>query len=974
MRILAFSDLHITPKCLWSQPTEDGLSTYLHRMLDAADWICRIIKESELTGWDAVVFLGDICESVGYIDTVSLNVCYEVFHKIAAACTQAERQIPIISIVGNHDLYSTASNLHNQVFLKSLRMRNCRNIYVADKPGMFESGPQFGYHRDRHIYCLPYTDRYDTIQIPPEARLVLAHMDINGCQLSSQVVTQDALELDSSRIVLNGHYHNPSVKDTVINVGALFSRTNKDANSEPRGVVLIDFDEETGELRSFDRIRNYYDVPILDVELKSETGICELLDREDLDLCHVTAKFSDSVQEYLPMISERAFSFTSKPIDVNVTPKTVNMTDSEFSPYENLSAYLMGRDEPRSEAVNSLGRAYLDSVFSSGGTVMTPITVHNVTIHNFLSIDDYHLDLSNGIYVIDGLNGSGKSSMIEAINYAWTGKSLRDYEGDDIIRWGETESSVCSEATIGKERFKVCRYRNNPTHGTRAVLYQWTGDEYIDISARTGELTNKQIRELIGRSDRLLKHCAFLTGSLKDRFLGLSGPDRVKLLEEIANIDVYDRAYKAVDVRYKTLYQTRESTQISIKTRQDTEKSLTERLAFLADKRVKLAESESVRQARDCKEQLESERSRLYCLEKSLEQSQEELKLISRDETEAREALHSLRSVLVTADRNITVRQEAKRSILNRMDHMTALVKAGKCPLCGQAVTDKVLDKEEVDRLNAELSTIDDELEVLQLKHDRTTEDVATATEELERINRCKLECERTQHSISSERREARHRLETLESRLTALEGADTELIKLEAQIVEVERTLQANSQNLVEDLANLDAVMADLGLHESLLKAFGTSGIRAMIMDSYVLSFLNKRLAHYSESFCLPIRMTAECENKKGVVSNKIDVVVRDKKYGGCSSGQRRAIDLAIQCAISDLCTSVSGGINILVLDEVLDTLDMNVLQAFLETVRSAAATQAVLAVSHLPFLQIEEATKINVTAVDGVSRYRTV
>jgi len=85
--------------------------------------------------------------------------------------------------------------------------------------------------------------------------------------------------------------------------------------------------------------------------------------------------------------------------------------------------------------------------------------------HHFLPFKDFDLDLSkDGVYNIVGKNGSGKSSIREAITWCLWGKSRADGAGDDLIHNDEEDMWVLVEfSTANNKRYRVTRSRDRGT-------------------------------------------------------------------------------------------------------------------------------------------------------------------------------------------------------------------------------------------------------------------------------------------------------------------------------------------------------------------------------------------------------------------------------------------------------------------------------------------------------------------------------
>ena len=93
-----------------------------------------------------------------------------------------------------------------------------------------------------------------------------------------------------------------------------------------------------------------------------------------------------------------------------------------------------------------------------------------IGIYNGMGLYDIEIDFSRSMHkvcVIKGTNGSGKSSVIDAIRFALTNKSDRKY----IVRKGETEGEILIETDNGlrinrKVRTNQVNYKSIKKNGS----------------------------------------------------------------------------------------------------------------------------------------------------------------------------------------------------------------------------------------------------------------------------------------------------------------------------------------------------------------------------------------------------------------------------------------------------------------------------------------------------------------------------
>ncbi|QCC48269.1 DNA double-strand break repair ATPase Rad50 [Halobellus limi] len=80
-----------------------------------------------------------------------------------------------------------------------------------------------------------------------------------------------------------------------------------------------------------------------------------------------------------------------------------------------------------------------------------------IRLRNFKPYADADLDLRDGVTVIHGLNGSGKSSLLEACFFALYGARALDETLDDVVTTGEDEAEVSLRFAHAGETYQITR-------------------------------------------------------------------------------------------------------------------------------------------------------------------------------------------------------------------------------------------------------------------------------------------------------------------------------------------------------------------------------------------------------------------------------------------------------------------------------------------------------------------------------------
>ena len=78
------------------------------------------------------------------------------------------------------------------------------------------------------------------------------------------------------------------------------------------------------------------------------------------------------------------------------------------------------------------------------------MTLSRLVCHQFRNLDASALQFDSGFNFIYGANGSGKSSLLEAIGYLGLGRSFRGHRHQSVVQHGQTDFTVYGE--VGQEQ------------------------------------------------------------------------------------------------------------------------------------------------------------------------------------------------------------------------------------------------------------------------------------------------------------------------------------------------------------------------------------------------------------------------------------------------------------------------------------------------------------------------------------------
>ena len=185
-------------------------------------------------------------------------------------------------------------------------------------------------------------------------------------------------------------------------------------------------------------------------------------------------------------------------------------------------------------------------------------------------------------------NGSGKSSLIEALNFVFFGTTGRDLKyADEVINWDSDECSVSSIIQVGEEEYTIFRERKI---GKATTLTIYHGNEILPQA--DNKTKQAWLERLLGFSFTSWS-CAVMFHQDFVAFPDLKPPQRAEILSEVADLDIYLEAAKLSSKKLNSINNRVNLLEHDIITRLQS----LERLQIV-DYNVKIEEFESDRQMR----------------------------------------------------------------------------------------------------------------------------------------------------------------------------------------------------------------------------------------------------------------------------------------------------------------------------------------------------------------------------------------
>ena len=528
------------------------------------------------------------------------------------------------------------------------------------------------------------------------------------------------------------------------------------------------------------------------------------------------------------------------------------------------------------------------------------IKIKNLTVKNFMSVgnqtqavdfDKQQLTLVLGENLDQGgddmgsRNGTGKTTIVNALSYALYGLALTNIKRNNLINKTNNKGMLVT-LTFEKDgtNYKVERGRG-PN-----ILKFFINDqeqELIDESQGDSRKTQETINELLGMSHNMFKHILALN-TYTEPFLSMKVNDQKDIIEQLLGITILSE--KAENLKEK-IKQTKDAI-LEENAKINAQKQSNERIDETINS-LKIKQSAWETTQKDNIKKLEKGISELEHLDVDSElDKHEKLKTwedLNTKINNLRKETSTLESALMRADKSV----EKVTKDIEELDNAI-------CYACGQELQEDKI--KEIENKKAK------ELEDAVSYQKEISDKLGIANEEIIKIGDINGRPDTFYETI----KEVYDHKQNVAQLQQALENSKSENDPYKEQIDDLTNTgIQEIDWTTVNELTNLK------DHQEFLLKLLTNkdSFIRKKIIDQN-LAYLNNRLTHYLDKLGLPHQVVFMND-----LAVEITQLGQDLDFDNLSRGERNRLILGMSFAFRDVWESLYQNINLLFIDELVDS-----------------------------------------------------
>ena len=544
------------------------------------------------------------------------------------------------------------------------------------------------------------------------------------------------------------------------------------------------------------------------------------------------------------------------------------------------------------------------------------IIFKKVSWKNFLSTGDSPttvlLDRSSTTLII-GENGSGKSTILDALTFALFGKPFRNINKSQLVNTiNEKGLLVEIDFSIGNKNFTVHR-------GIKPNKFEILQEgKLIDQLANNRDYQDYLEKVILKLNYKSFTQIVVLGNSSFEPFMQLKQSDRRTIVEDLLDIQIFSSMNGILKSKNSELKNDMGTLEI--------EKSLYKQKIEVQEDYIKRLKEDS---------------------QSIISQKEKEIKQFESNRKTATNTMVALNTEIGTLGQRMInensvkkkssdyekVQSQIELKLHNAEKELSFYQTTSTCSTCKQVIDDE-FKKERVIDISKKIDDKKDGLDKLQTEIDTLEETL----KEYREIGKSIVEKNKELVVVQSKIDSFGDNIERAQKEINTLKNKKKEDSS-------VEKELKILKENLEQSLKDYSELSDRKKLHEYAHELLRASGIKTKIIRQYV-PIINKYVNKYLNELDFLINFSID-ENFNETIQSQY----RDEfSYSSFSEGEKMRIDLALLFTwrmVAKLKNSVNT--NLLILDEVFDSsLDAEGTDSFLKIINTLDANTNVFVISH--------------------------
>ena len=566
------------------------------------------------------------------------------------------------------------------------------------------------------------------------------------------------------------------------------------------------------------------------------------------------------------------------------------------------------------------------------------ITFQKIRWKNFLSTGNQFTEVnfqSNNTNLIIGTNGTGKSTVLDALTFSLFNKPFRKINKGQLANsMNEKDCLVEVEFCINNKEYQVRR-------GIKPNIFQIIVDGTPMHKEADDRVMQKMLEENILKVNyKSFTQIVILGSTNFVPFMQLSGSNRREVIEDLLDI----RIFSAMNSLIKD----------KIKGQKDEIKTLNLSKDNIKDK-VEMQTNFINELESQGKQRIEEKKGKINLLEGEIQDTSDETECLMKDVEMYTGDLEKVTGAKDKLKKLNTLKGKMSNKVATLTKEHKFFTDNTVCPTCTQ-------DIEEEFRLNR-IDDVQNKAKELQLGYKELEEAIQKEEDREHQFTKLSKEITKLNNGISKNH--------------TLISGCNRQIRDLESEIQRLtdqhanrnteHKKLAEFNENLQEVFKKLADKKEEVMYHDFAYSLLKDDGVKTKIIKKY-LPLINQQVNRFLQmmDFYINFRLDEE-------FSESIESPIHEKfSYASFSEGEKMRIDLALLFTWREVArVKNSVNTNLLIMDEIFDSsLDGMGTDEFLKIIRFVIKDANVFVISHKADLQDKFESVIKFEKIKGFSR----
>jgi DNA repair exonuclease SbcCD ATPase subunit len=516
--------------------------------------------------------------------------------------------------------------------------------------------------------------------------------------------------------------------------------------------------------------------------------------------------------------------------------------------------------------------------------------------------------------LIVGTNGSGKSTILDALTFVLYNKPFRKINKPQLVNSvNEKDCLVEIEFDVGKREYKVVR-------GIKPNIFEiWIDGKKEDQDAAAQDQQKKLEEGILKLNYKSFTQTVILGSATFVPFMQLTSANRREIVEDLLDIKIFSTMSSILKERMRRTNEL--IREYSIK-KDMIEEKIDMQENFIAD--LDKSGKERIKQKENSLKEIETE------VEELNEENEKTLKVI---ENELQPKLEELNSTNNTLRKLGQIKAKLEQKIQTIVQEHKFFQENTVCPTCTQSIEEEFrLSKiDDIENKSKELQTGYQELEDAINVEQEKDKLFASYSAEITKLNNGVSHNNVTISGLHRQSKNLRNEIQEISEQIQNRNVERETLEKLNKDLNRVEKERSEHKESVsYYDFAH------------SLMK---DGGVKSKIIKKY-LPLMNQQINKYLQMMDFYINFTLDEEFKEVIKSP----VHEDFSYESFSEGEKMRIDLSLLFTWRDIARlRNSASTNLLILDEIFDSsLDGAGTDFFTNIIKYVVSDAHVFVISH--------------------------